>query len=62
MPGTGIEPFRECPVELRRAFEDEFAHLAFRLGIGHAQVPTAAAPLYTLVDLKASWVREDMRV
>ena len=46
-----IKPFHERPVELRHAFEDEFAHLAWGLDIGLAEVSTAAAPLYRHVGL-----------
>ena len=55
---AGIKPFHERPVELRHAFEDEFAHLAWGPDIGLAKVSIAAAPLYTLVDRKFSWVTE----
>ena len=54
-----IKPFHERPVELRHAFEDEFAHLAWGPDIGLAEVSTAAAPLYTLIDRKVSWIKED---
>ena len=58
MPATNIKPFHERPVELRHAFEDEFARFVRELDIGHAEVSTAAAPLYTLYDRKASWIGE----
>ena len=35
-----IKPFHERPVELRHAFEDEFAHLAWGPDIGLAEVST----------------------
>ena len=54
-----IKPFHDRPVELRHAFEDDFAHFVWGPDIGLAKVSTAAAPLYTLIDRKASWIGED---
>ena len=54
-----IKTFHERPVELRHAFEDEFPHLAWRSDVGLVETSTAAAPLYTLIDSKVSWVTGD---
>ena len=40
MPATNIKPFHERPVELRHAFEDEFARFVRELDIGLAEVST----------------------
>ena len=54
-----IKPFHERPVELRHEFEDEFSHFVWGPDIGPAEVSNVAAPLYTLIDRKASWIGED---
>ena len=54
-----IKTFHERPVELRHAFENEVAHLAWGPDVGLVETFTAAAPLYTLIDRKVSWVTGD---
>lgn len=54
-----LKPFHERPAELRHDFEDDFAHLASGLDVGLTKKSTVAAPLYTLIDRKAWWVKAD---
>ena len=58
MSATDIKPFHERAVELRRAFEDGFAHLIWGPDVELAEASNATALLYTLIDRKVSWVTE----
>ena len=48
-----IKAFYLRPEHVRRAFEDEFAHLAWGSDLRLADTSTEAVPLYTLTDRQA---------
>ena len=50
MSVANVKPFHLRSKELRHAFEDEFAHLAWESDLGLEEVSVAASPLYTLLD------------
>ena len=50
---ANIKMFHSRPDDLRHDFENEFAHLAWRVDFGLAESSIVASPMHTLIDRKA---------